>query len=68
MTPTSYPSIVVYRHHFMAIFYSRDGLALTAAGESIQKTVPVTHPEFDALIGAGQEKRKEFEEQKQEAI
>lgn len=60
MQLTDYPSIVTYRHHFMAIYYSRDNLALDAAGFSIEKTVPVNHSELPVLFEAGKQRREEL--------
>jgi hypothetical protein len=65
MNRTDYPEIEVYRYHFMAILASETNANLTAVGESIAKTVAVTHPEFDALIGAGQQRRQELADQKE---
>jgi hypothetical protein len=66
MNITDYPSDGVYRHHFMAIFYSRDELSLTAAGESIALTVPAGHKELPMLVEAGKQKREEFKQAAQE--
>jgi hypothetical protein len=68
MNITDYPSIVVYRHHLMAIFYSRDELSLTDAGISIDLTVPAKHPERALLVEAGKQKREEFKQAAQEKI
>jgi hypothetical protein len=68
MNITDYPTITRYRHHFMAIFYSRDELSLTAAGESIALTVPATHPELALLVEAGKQKREEFKQAVQEKV
>jgi hypothetical protein len=60
---TDYPKIEVYRHHLMAIFYSRDELSLTDAGISIDLTVPAKHPERALLVEAGKQKREEFKQE-----
>jgi hypothetical protein len=65
---TDYPEIVVYRYHLMAIFYSRDELSLTAAGESIALTVPASHKELPMLVEAGKQKREEFKQAAQEKV
>jgi hypothetical protein len=65
---TDYPNITRYRHHLMAIFYSRDELSLTDAGISIDLTVPAKHPERALLVEAGKQKREEFKQAAQEKI
>jgi hypothetical protein len=60
LTTTSYPSIVIYRHHFMAILYSQDDKALTAVGNCIAALVPAGHIELPMLVAAGQERREEI--------
>jgi hypothetical protein len=68
MNITDYPTITRYRYHLMAIFYSRDELSLTAAGESIALTVPANHPERALLVEAGKQKREEFKQAAQEKV
>jgi hypothetical protein len=68
MNPNDYPSIVVYRYHLMAIFYSRTELSLTDAGISIDLTVPANHPERALLVEAGKQKREEFKQAAQEKV
>jgi hypothetical protein len=67
MNRTDYPSLLVYRHHFMAMLASETNAELTAVGESIDKTVPATHKELPLLVEAGQQRRQELAEKVQES-
>jgi hypothetical protein len=66
LTPQSYPAIVIYRHHYMAILYSQDDKALTAVGNCIASLVPAGHAELPMLVEAGKQRREELKA-KQEA-